>query len=379
VVRNLVSFIFLALNPGSLLAQSDSVLYLMGEVVMENEAPVPKDFLVQLVCSNRVIKQVNPSTAGTFAFDLGSVKATPGITDASGTEISGGLKGGFARDAWDERGFLVIGGRVYLDECVVRSTPIAGYYSEPIELGVRDLQDNPDIGLIEVKKVNSAPRLPATVSLTTAAAPAEATKSLLKAQKELAKPKVDYSKVMDHLEKSVRLYPQFAEAWCLLGEARLISGDREGAREAFELSIASDEDFIHPYAGLAQLAVEQQDWMQAANRARQIKELDSTYPRGLLFDGLACYYLGRFEDSRAALEELKKRGYGSTFPIAYLHLGMIYAKSGDVNSAAEALRAYLTTSPVEKVPVDRRSQIEAQLKIWEDRGLIQPERQVSDS
>jgi len=379
MLKNLILPAFLGLSPGVVMAQSDSVFYLMGQVSMENEAPVPKDFLVQLVCSNRVIKQVNPSAAGTFAFDLGSVKATPGITDASGTEIQGGLKGGFARDAWDERGFLVIGGRVYLDECVVRSTPIAGYTSTTIELGTRDLQDNPDIGVLEVRKINGTPRLPATVSLTTAAAPPEAAKLLGKAQKELAKKKVDFHKVQDHLEKAIRVYPQFSEAWCLLGEARLSSGDQVGAREAFELSIASDENFIHPYAGLAQLDVERQDWMQAANRARQIRKLDPTYPRGLLFDGIASYYLGSFEDSRLAFEELKERGHASTFPIAYLHLGMIYAKKGDVLTAAEAFRAYLSASPAGQVPVARRDRIEAQLKLWEDQGLIPPEERTADS
>jgi hypothetical protein len=379
MTKRLIFLAIILLIPSVVMAQSDTVLYLMGRVVMEDEAPIPKDFKVQLVCSNRVIRQVNPSTAGTFAFDLGSVKPTAGLQDASGTEIQGGLKGGFARDAWDERGFLVIGPRVYLDECIIRATPLAGHTSTEIVLGVRDLQDNPDVGILEVKKVGGKRRLPATVSLTTAAAPPKAAKSLEKAQNELAKKKIDYSKVKKNLENAVTVYPEFAEAWCFLGEARMITGDREGAKEAFELSIASDEEFIHPYAGLAQLAAEQQDWMQTARRAKQIRELDTGYPRGILFDGLSAYYLGRLDDSKAALEELKKRGHGSKFPIAYLHLGMIYAKKGEVVAAAEALRAYLSASPAGQVPVDRRDKIEAQLKLWEDQGLIQPEQEVTDS
>jgi len=351
----------------------------MGRVVMEDEAPIPKDFFVQLVCSNRVIRQVNPSPSGTFAFDLGSAKQTSATVDASGTETQGGLKAGFARDAWDERGFLVISGRVYLDECIVRPIPLAGYTSTTIELGVRDLQDNPDIGIIEVKKITGLPRLPATVSVTTAAAPPEAAKALTKAQKELGKRKIDYSRVTDNLEKAVRIYPEFAEAWCLLGEARMALGDREGAREAFEMSIASDEAFIHPYAGLAQLALEEQNWQQAAGRARQMKEIDNTYPRGLLFDGIANYYLENFSESKKSLEELKRRGLTSKFPLANLHLGMIYAKEGDVPSAAEALRSYLSDSPSQQIPTDRREKIETQLKLWKEQGRLEPARQSSGS
>lgn len=370
--RNLFLFSILILNPSLALGQADSVYYLMGRVAFEDEAPVPKDFYVQLVCSNRVIKQTNPSASGTFAFDLGSARPTPGLVDASGTETQGGLKGGFARDAWDERGFLVIGGRVYLDDCVIRATPLAGFSSDPIELGVRDLQDPPDVGIIEVKKTTGTPRLPATVSLTTAAAPPDAAKAFGKAHKELAKKSPNLSKVRKELETSVRLYPQFAEAWCLLGETRLNLGDREGAREAFEMSIASDDRFIHPYAGLAQLDVESQDWMRTLNRARQIRDLDPSYPRGLLFNGIACYYLGRLDDSLESLEELKGRGYASQFPVSYLHLGMLYAKKGDVQSAADALRTYLSILPSGQIPDDRREKIETQLELWQERGLIEP-------
>jgi len=360
-------------------AQTDSVLYLTGRVVMENEAPIPKDFYVQLLCSNRVIKQVNPSATGTFAFDLGSVRPSPNLVDASGTETQGGLKGGFARDAWDERGFLVIGDRVYLDVCLIRATPIPGLSSNTIELGVRDLQDTPDVGIIEVKPIGGTPRIPPTVSVTSAAAPRDATKALDRAQKELRKKKINYSKVEEHLERAVEVYSLFAEAWCLLGEARLALGDHERAREAFEMSIASDESFIHPYAGLAQIDVQKQNWRQAANRARQIRELDPTYPRGLLFEGIANYYLQKFSVAEQSLEELKKRGYAPTFPIAYLHLGLIYAKSGKVVAAAEALRSYLSSSPDGQIPVDRRNQIEVQLKLWEGQGLIQPVGKLSDS
>ncbi|MGW8179804.1 MAG: tetratricopeptide repeat protein, partial [bacterium] len=350
-----------------------------GRVVMENEAPIPKDFYVQLLCSNRVIKQVNPSASGTFAFDLGSARPTPGLVDASGTETQGGLKGGFARDAWDERGFLVISGGVYLDVCLIRATPVPGLDSSTIELGVRDLQDNPDVGVIEVRPISGTPRIPQTVSVTSAAAPREATKALEKAQKELRKKKINYYQVEAHLERAVEVYSQFAEAWCLLGEARLAMGDHERARDAFQMSIASDESFIHPYAGLAQIDVGEQNWRRAADRARQIRELDPTYPRGLLFAGIANYYLQKFGDAEQSLEELKKRGYGPTFPIAYLHLGLIYAKNGKVGAAAEALRSYLSCSPGGQIPLDRRNKIEAQLKVWEEQGLIEPVGQVADS
>ena len=36
-------------------------------LVIEDELPIPKEFRVELVCSNRVIRQVNPSESGTFS------------------------------------------------------------------------------------------------------------------------------------------------------------------------------------------------------------------------------------------------------------------------------------------------------------------------
>ena len=375
--KHLLWVILILCINGAVFAQTDSVVYLMGRVVMEEELPIPKEFRVELVCSNRVIRQVNPSESGTFAFDLGSARQSPTTIDASGNSTQGGLKGGFARDAWDERGFLVIGGRLYLDDCIIRTAPQAGYAPVTVDLGVRDLQDNPDIGVIEVKRIAGTPRLPPTISVTTAAAPSKAANAFEKAQKELSKENIDHSEVAKLLEKAVEIYPQFAEAWCLLGEARSTLGDSVGAREAFELSIASDEDFIHPYAGLAQLDLEEQNWMQALQRSRQIRELDENYPRGLLFHGIASYYLNRLDAAEKSLTALKENGQATTFPIAFLHLGIIYAKKGEVPLAAQSLRTYLNTSPADQVPPERREQIEDQLKLWEDQGLIVPESMIA--
>ena len=348
--------------------QEDSVLFLTGRVAIEQDLPIPKEFRVELVCSNRVIQQSYPSKSGTFSFDLGSAKLPATVMDASGSPTRGGLEEGFTRSVWDDGGFLVIRGRVYLDDCVVRAAPLAGYTSNAIALGVRDLQDNPDIGVIEIRKVTGSDGAAGTVRATTAAAPMEAVKAFEKARKELTKKKVDHSEVQEQLENAVEVYPQFAEAWCILGETRMILGDPKGAREAFELSIASDPKLIHSYAGLAQLDIEQKKWMQAAHRTRQIKEMDPSYPRGLLFDGLANYYLRHFDAARKSLEELETLGHASTFPIAYLHLGMIYADKGEITAAANALRAYLSAG---QAPAERRQKIETQLEIWEDQGLIE--------
>ncbi len=61
----------------------------------------------------------------------------------------------------------------------------------------------------------------ATVSLKTLTAPKEAKQAYEKALKELGKRKINFSKTSKELEKAVKIYPEFAAAWHVLGEVRL--------------------------------------------------------------------------------------------------------------------------------------------------------------
>ena len=83
-----------------------------------------------------------------------------------------------------------------------------------------------------------------TVSFNTLNAPKKARDAFEKAGKELHKEKVDFKKVRKHLKKATEIYPEFAAAWQLLGQANLASGDRKEARNSFRHALEADPNYV---------------------------------------------------------------------------------------------------------------------------------------
>ena len=78
-------------------------------------------------------------------------------------------------------------------------------------------------------------------------APKKARKGYKKALKEVKKKKkANYEKAVVELEKATELYPEFSEAWNLLGQVRLQLKDESAAQKAFESAAASDPKYLKP-------------------------------------------------------------------------------------------------------------------------------------
>ena len=151
--------------------QEDVALYLMGRAVLDDGTPFSASIRVEMVCDGRVVRQSFVDEKGVFSFDLGSVKQVQGVGDAGATPTTGGLDSGFARSAWNSAGFPVIRGRVHLDHCQVRLQQNPEYSSTEIQLGVRGLLDDPDIGAILVTRRKAG--APATIDISRAPIPHE--------------------------------------------------------------------------------------------------------------------------------------------------------------------------------------------------------------
>jgi predicted Zn-dependent protease len=365
----LVPIISLLLMPLGLIgAQQDVALYLMGKALMEDGTPFSHSVKVEMVCNGRTIRQSFVNEKGVFSFDLGSVNQSQGAGDAGATPTSGGLKGGFGSNATSPGGFVVILGRIYLDDCLVRLQQNPEFASTQIQLGIRGLMDDPDIGEILVRRVKDGSSN--TVDISKPPIPSDAEEASLKAIAELEKEKPDLSKAAKNLQKAVEIYPDFDAAWALLGEVRMEQGKTKEAEAAFSKAAEVNPKAVKPRLGLAQLSLEQQRWQEASEWAELALELEPSVPRGLLYSGLAGYYAGDYEVAMKQLERLKETGKASSYPIALLHLGMLYAMKGDVPKAAEDLRVYLEVEHESNLQDSRRKKIEQQLKVWEEQGLI---------
>ena len=131
-------------------------------------------------------------------------------------------------------------------------------------------------------------------SLTALSAPRKAKKAYRKASKELAREGPNHSKAVKELEKAVKRYPEFAEAWDLLGRVRVVSKDQSGAREAFEKAMAAEPNYVNPYLSLARLCLIERRWEEAAQLSGRVLRLIPDNVYAYYCRSLSSFYLGKW-------------------------------------------------------------------------------------
>ena len=150
------------------------------------------------------------------------------------------------------------------------------------------------------------------------------------------------------LEKAVRVYPEFAEAWFQLGRLQMVSSPRS-ARESFSKAVSADPQFILPYEELAQLATLEDKWSEVlANTSRALQLNPSGTPRIWYFEALANYKDAKLGAARTGALKSLAMDPQHEIPGAEQLLAVILARQRDYEGALEHLRnclAYVKTGP----------------------------------
>ncbi len=341
-------------------------LTLSGKVVLEDGSPPPHQLQVELVCNGRVIQVAPTRTQGSFHFRLGEARrptevsagtSGPDALEIGGRGLGGLAAGGVLRESGD--------GRYDLTNCEIRLPAHPNWQSNRILLGVQSIFE-PDIGVIVLSEDSETRGT--TVSVTSLAAPEDARQALEQARKALDRKWPNHPSVEKRLERAVDLYPEFAEAWNLLGEVRLQLNDPKGAREAFQRSAAADPDFIPPLLMLAGLELEEFRYQEALEFTAPLIALDPKASKNHYYHGLANYSLGQYDQAEASFEVIERNGQFEQFPAACLMLGDILARRGQVGASARQLRRYLE---IGKHTPQMEQQLRRQLREWEEKGLIE--------
>ena len=347
-------------------------LFLSGKVVLDDGEPPAESTQVELICQGTTIQQVYTSGGGSFSFQINLGGSGPNnqmpidasISSTTSSPWGSGLDGsGSNNDFGASLGSSIRYDSVNLSACELEAK-LAGFRSDKIRLGPRRALDDPDVGVIVLHR--SARAETATISLKTLAAPKDAKKAYEKALKELGKKKVNLNKTSKELEKAVKIYPEFAAAWQLLGEVRLELKDQPAARQAFEQAMAADSQYANPYIALAMLEIDEEHWEEAARLSGQALELDSQLVRAHYFHALANSSLGRLDVAEESALQVQKSSRAKNYPLTHYILGWIMSQKGDFPAAADEYRRLLEIAPSSQIG----QRLQDQLSRWTADGLI---------
>ena len=338
-------------------------ILLTGSVRYADGSPAHIAARVELWCKGFLNRQVH-TLNGLFSLPVGG-NISSGTYDASVS--AGGLDrtsfptqplGGFR----EHRGN---GTRTHVDltSCQLRAQQ-GGFQSDEISLSFRRVLGNPaDVGTLVLYEAES---IVGTVSsVTTMEASRLARKRFNRGHKELKK--ANYRKAAAELQKATKLYPEYSEAWNLLGQVRLHLQDESGAQEALELAAASDPKYLGPPIAMMELESQRSDWAQVSQWSTKILELHPHHVQAHYFRGVANLNLRHMEQAEESLSAVRASHRADDFPYAGYLLGLMLADKGEFAAAAKELRHFLALRPL----APEGARVKGFLSNWEEKGLIQ--------
>jgi len=296
-----------------------------GKVLMEDGTPPPEPVQVEVVCpGSGAVPVARTDKKGGFvvgsAADINMVDARQGSSSARPGSASSAAPS-VVPAGCSVQARLV--GHVSTSVTVVNSTAV-------------------DLGTIILRRVAGVDG--SMTSATSLNAPKDARKAFEKAEKAIAKQKLDQA--LPLLETATKIHPQYAAAWLELGMVVQNSGDVARARQAYQQAIAADAKFIKPYLALTAVSIREQKWREVADLTATVIKLNPyDFPAAYVYNAMSNFHLGDAKAAEASAREAVKLDTGHAFPEAEYTLGVVLGANGDYQGAVEHLRNYLKIAP----------------------------------
>ena len=182
------------------------------------------------------------------------------------------------------------------------------------------------------------------VSMTSLNAPKEARKAFEKGEAAMSESK--WPVAQKNFEKAVEIYPQFAQAWCDLGESLHAQARGKEARAAWESALQADPKYLKTYLQSARLALEErriQDALEITDRA--ILQNPIEFPGIYFFNAVAHFNLKQTDAAEKSVRQAIEHDSAHEIPRAESLLGSILANRGEWKEAIEHFNKYLEYSP----------------------------------
>ncbi len=183
-----------------------------------------------------------------------------------------------------------------------------------------------------------------TVSMTSLNAPKEARKAFEKGSAAMSERR--WTAAEKSFEKAVEQYPQYAQAWCDLGEALHAQAKGKEARAAWDKALQADPKYLKTYLQAARLALEEgrtQDTLELTDRALEQKPFE--FPGIYFFNAVAHFNLKQMDAAEKSVRAAIEYDGSHEIPRAESLLGSVLVHRGDWKGAIEHFKKYLEYSP----------------------------------
>jgi tetratricopeptide (TPR) repeat protein len=336
-------------NTGSPTGANQSQVYVTGKVMVEDGGELPANVLIQKICGATRNSIGYADQKGNFSVKVTGQSATS-LLDASDDSINTRTLPGQQQSGSP------------LNGCEIQAYS-AGYRSQSINIGSQRALDNPNIGLLIIKRIAGG-SAGTSISETMRTAPKNAVKAYEHGLESIRKGKLDAAQ--SDFEKAVELHPQFASAWYQLGHLQM-TADPKLAQADFEKALSADPKYLPPYADLALLSYSGKRWQETISITDRALRLDSSsFPQLYYFSGVANFNLKNMTEAEKRAREAIKADVDRTVPRSYQLLSYVLAGKGDYAGAAEQMRVYIASAPsAEEAARGRRDLAKLESKINE--------------
>jgi Tfp pilus assembly protein PilF len=156
--------------------------------------------------------------------------------------------------------------------------------------------------------------------------------------------KSDLPRAIASLQHAIALFPNYYEAYHVLGMANLTMGRLPEASEAFRWSIElSDHQYARPLLALGAILCDQGRFAEAESKIREGLQLDDTPWIGHLLLARALFGLNRWDDAEVSAREAILRE--PDVADAYLLLAHIHARQRNEAAVPGDLEEFLKVEP----------------------------------
>lgn len=183
-----------------------------------------------------------------------------------------------------------------------------------------------------------------TVSVARLAVPGKARSEF---QKACGKLKDDlFSAAEDHARRAVKIYPDYAAAWVVLGQALTGEDQNNEAAQACQQAMRVDPTYAPPYICLAQFAERTDQWNDVFTFSDHARSLDPAHdPYAYYYAAVADLHLQRYAQAELDGRFAERLDAANEIPGIHLLLAEVYRAKRDTAGEAAELQKFLDRAP----------------------------------